>query len=371
MSNSKQNIISELKSKITQFKSKFKSNKITDEKKENEEKLILNFLYKKNNDNIIKENNETNIKENINNNTLNKPIKTNKIERANSTDFSSYNYPKKFVSFDADKILNPTKKLSHSKTNINNLDLFDSNKNKNNNKNKAFINLDLNQKKIYPKTDRKKVLYNRFNTDFFTNYEENFSEPNIDSYKKTKTDKNYFNFNYPSKDNTLFFTRNKSKGERFNTKPEIRTDVSKYNLNFMIDNKKTKEKNIVKLFDKNNDIDIYSMNIKNILYNNKRKNNYNSINNLNNKYLKPSFTTYNYNCISNFNNRNPSKNLFNGFEDNKNNNNNLNMDDIHKIKYMIQNLSNEEIRNMPNSVFKEMKDLYELIYKKFLKNSCI
>ena len=34
----------------------------------------------------------------------------------NSTDFSSYNYPKKFVSFDADKILNPTKKLSHSKT---------------------------------------------------------------------------------------------------------------------------------------------------------------------------------------------------------------------------------------------------------------
>ena len=75
--------------------------------------------------------------------------------------------------------------------------------------------------------------------------------------------------------------------------------------------------------------------------------------------------------MNNFNKRNIRKNILNEFEDNKTNNINLNMDDIHKIKYMIQNLSNEEINNMPISVFKEMKELYEIIYKKFLKNNCI
>ena len=375
MSNSKQKIISELKSKITQFKSKFKSHKTTDEEKTNDEKLILNFLYKNNTNISQKENSEISQKENNNNNsTLNKSIKTNKIERTNSSGFSSFNYQNKFISFDVDKMLNQTKKHSYSKPNINNIDLFDLNNSKDNNKNKTFINLDLNPKKVYSKTDRNKVLYNQFKTEYLSTYEQNYSEPNIGSYKKIKNENNFFNFNNSTKDNTLLFTRNKIQGERFSAKPEIRTDVSKYNLNFLAVNKNNKRKNFEQFFDKNHNIDNYSMNIKNILYNNKRKNSHNLSNNLNNKYLKSSYTTYNYNnynCLNNFNKRNIRKNILNEFEDNKNNNINLNMDDIHKIKYMIQNLSNEEINNMPISVFKEMKELYEVIYKKFLKNNCI
>ena len=33
--------------------------------------------------------------------------------------------------------------------------------------------------------------------------------------------------------------------------------------------------------------------------------------------------------------------------------------------------SNREINNLPISIFKEMKELYDLIYMKFLKDNCI
>ena len=58
-------------------------------------------------------------------------------------------------------------------------------------------------------------------------------------------------------------------------------------------------------------------------------------------------------------------------KNNKSTNYKINLDDIHKIKYTIQNLSNREINNLPISIFKEMKELYDLIYIKFLKDNCI
>ena len=64
---------------------------------------------------------------------------------------------------------------------------------------------------------------------------------------------------------------------------------------------------------------------------------------------------------NNYNKATVRKNIFNELENNKSYNTNLNMDEINKVKYMIQHLSSEEINNMPISVFKEMKDLYDLI----------
>ena len=116
----------------------------------------------------------------------------------------------------------------------------------------------------------------------------------------------------------------------------------------------------------------YTANIKNILYNNTRKTNFNIINGINNnKYLTSSHTTYNYNGYNNFNKENVRKNYFSEIENDKRNSYDLNMNDIHKVKYMIQNLSSDQINNLPISVFREMKDLYDLIYRKFLKNNFI
>ena len=223
---------------------------------------------------------------------------------------------------------------------------------------------------MFSKTDRNKDFYNGFNNQFINKYEQIYSEPNIDSYKEINGQNNYFNYNYLS--NKKLISLSKNKRERYSAKPEIRTEMSKYNLNFMIENKNSNRKNNNKLFENNKDN--YSMNIKKILYTSTRKNNYKLINGLNNKYLKSSYTTYNYNsynCYNNFNKGIMRKNLFDEIENNKNNNSNLNMNDIHKVKIMIHNLSDEEIKNMPISVFKEMRDLYDLIFRKFLKYSCI
>ena len=395
MSNTKQKIISELKSKLTQFKSQLKSHKSKDEqdeKKENEE-IILKLPSNKNN--IEKNNN----KENIDNNTIiNKQIKPSKIERANSTCFS-FGSTKKFLDFDFDKMLNENKRHSNSKSNINidELNIMT--------KNKTFINLDLNTKKIFSKTDRQKDMFNlnninnlnHINDDYINNrnkYEQNYSEPNVDNYKTIRNHNNNIRlqnkiFNFSIND-LIPLPKTKNEKERFSAKPEIRTDVSRYNLNFMTNNnynlnnnnKNTNRKSSAKLFtnsniykkDNNNN---YSMNIKNILNNNTRNTNINSFNGLNNKYLISSHTTYNYNSYNRFNGYNDynkinkRKNFLTEFENNKSNNQNLNMKDIHKVKYMIQNLSTDEINNMPISVFKEMKDLYDLIYRKFLKNNLI
>jgi len=86
---------------------------------------------------------------------------------------------------------------------------------------------------------------------------------NINKYEANHTEPNTYNYNYntlKSKNNNLFqnkfFSKNnitpltkiQNERERFSVKPEIRTDASRYNLNFM---KNSKEN--------------YSMNINNIL----------------------------------------------------------------------------------------------------------
>ena len=374
MSNTKQKILSELRTKLTQFKSKIKSNKSIDEEKVDDDMFLKIPLNNKINSN----------KENINDNNIiiPKPTQTSKMERVNSTGISSHNQTKKLIDFDVDKFLNQSKKHSISNNNIN----LDEYNNKDSiNKNKTFINLNLTSKTLLSKTDRNKYNFNLFKNDYLNKYDQNYTEPNNGSLRKIKSQNNYFNFNYSTNDNIIIplTTKNKNERERFSAKPEIRTDISKYNLNFMMNNKNTNRKNSAKLLSNNYNTsnDSYSMNIKNILYSNNntntRKTNFNLLNGFNNKYLKPSNAAYNYNfnCYNNYNKGNLRRNFFNEFENNKINNVNLsinvNMEEIRKVKYMIQNLSSEEINSMPMSVFKEMKDLYDLIYRKFLKNNCI
>ena len=380
MSNSKQKIISELKSKISQFKSKLKSPKPKDDQDEQktEEELILKLPLNK----ISKEINSN--KENINNNNiiLNRQIKPSKIGRANSTCATSFNINKKYLDFDFDKLLNKTKTNSNSKTNIHIDEL-----NNVNNKNKTFINLNLTTKKIISKTDRQKELFNSFNNEYTNKYEANNTEPNIYNYNsiKPKNNNSLFRNKYLLKEDMIPLSKIQIQNdrERLSAKPEIRTDASRYNLNFMMTNynKNKNRKNSAKLFYNNslNKIENskdnnYSMKINNILKSDSRKNNFNSLFDLNNKYLTSSKTIYNYNtynAFNNFNKRNRRKNYFEEFENNKSTNYKINLDDIHKIKYTIQNLSNREINNLPISIFKEMKELYDLIYMKFLKDNCI
>ena len=373
MSNSKQKIISELKSKITQFKSKLKSHKSTNDQDEpkTQEELILKLPINKISKDFI------NNKENKTNNIVkNNQIKPCKIERANSTFTSSFNITKKYLDFDFDKLLNKTKTNSNSKTNIyidglNNI-----------NKNKTFINLNLNTKKIISQTDRQKELFNNFNNEYINKYEANYTEPSVYNYNTIKSKNNNFIFHnkFYSKNYVLPLSRTQNERERLSAKPEIRTDVSRYNLNFMMNNynKSKNRKNIAKLFYSNslnkieNNKENYSKNINTILKNDIRKNNFDALNGLNNKYLTSSNTIYNYNtynAFNNFNKGNKRKNFFSEVENNNSTNCDINLNDIHRIKYMIQNLSSQQINNLPISVFKEMKELYDLIYMKFLKNN--
>ena len=376
MSNSKQKILSELKSKITQFKSKLKSHKSKDEQNEEkpEEELVLKLPINK----ISKDIN--NNKENINNNIItNNHIKTFKNERANSTYASSFNISKKYLDFDFDKLLSKTKTNSNSKTNINIDELNHLNKNK------TFINLNLTTKKLISKTDRQKELFNCFNNECSNKQETNINtEPNMYNYNtiKIKNNNSLFKSKYLLKSDMMPLSKIQNERERLSAKPEIRTDASRYNLNFMMNNynKNKNRKNSAKLFYNNSlnriedSKENYSMKINNILKSDTRKNNFNSLFDLNNKYLTSSKTIYNYNtynAYNNFNKRNGRKNYFDEFENNKSANYNINLDDIHRIKYKIQNLSNREINNLPISIFKEMKELYDLIYMKFLKDNCI
>ena len=377
MSNSKQKIISELKSKISQFKSKLKSPnpKNDQDEQKTEEELILKLPLNK----ISKETNSK--KENINNNNiiLNRQIKPLKIERANSTCATSFNINKKYLDFDFDKLLSKTK--TNSKTNICLDELNHSNKNK------TFINLNLNTKTITERTNRQKELFKSINNNEYLNkYEANHTEPNAYNFNyntlKSKNN-NLFQNNFFSKNNITPLTKIQNERERLSAKPEIRTNVSRYNLNFMMNdyNKNKSRKNSAKLFYNNsinkieNSKENYSMNINNILNGNTRKNNFNVLNDISNKYLTSSNTVYNfnsYNAYNSFNKGNKRKNYIFEFENNNNSINfNINMNDIHRIKYMIQNLSSNEINNLPISVFKEMKELYDLIYMKFLKNNYI
>ena len=312
MSDSKQKIISELKSKITQFKSKLKSHKSQDvqDKQEIEEELVLKLPINKVNKDINNDN-----KENIyinNNIKANNQIKTSKNERANSTYASSFNITKKYLDFDFDKLLSKTKTNSNSKTNIHIDEL-----NNINNKNKTFINLNLTTKKIISKTDRQKELFNSFNNEYTNKYEANNTEPNIYNYNsiKPKNNNSLFRNKYLLKEDMIPLSKIQIQNdrERLSAKPEIRTDASRYNLNFMMTNynKNKNRKNSAKLFYNNslNKIENskdnnYSMKINNILKSDSRKNNFNSLFELNNKYLTSSKTIYNYNTYNAFNNIN-------------------------------------------------------------------
>ena len=245
----------------------------------------------------------------------------------------------------------------------------------------------MNTKTITERTNRQKELFNSFNNNEYLNkYEANHTEPNAYNFNyntlKSKNN-NLFQNNFFSKNNITPLTKIQNERERLSAKPEIRTNVSRYNLNFMMNdyNKNKSRKNSAKLFYNNsinkieNSKENYSMNINNILNGNTRKNNFNVLNDINNKYLTSSNTVYNfnsYNAYNSFNKGNKRKNYIFEFENNNNSiNSNINVNDIHRIKYMIQNLSSNEINNLPISVFKEMKELYDLIYMKFLKNNYI
>ena len=69
--------------------------------------------------------------------------------------------------------------------------------------------------------------------------------------------------------------------------------------------------------------------------------------------------------LSNFNFNYSNKNNLNLYD----NNINSIYKDILQLKYNIQNLSNEDINNFPISVYKEIKELYNLLYIKFFKNN--
>ena len=411
MSISKQKIISELKEKITEFKSKFKSGKSNEDNKENDllefplNQDTLNNYYKLSK-NIFNKNDDN--KDNKNDNIINQ-IKAEKIksemnilnntnyakkERANSTSISSFGLKKKYLDFDIDKIIKKSKKpnlineydasqhnlLIMKNKSSNNLDFNNIYPNKNSNQ-KNFININICSKKTYPNTDRKKELFpshSNYNlnycpiTDNNFKYEPNHSEPNISNnninnlYKYNFTYKtNRYQNKFVDFENEL--KSNKKERQRYSAKPEIRADVSKYDLKFMNNNfTKSNTKynynnnsinNILNTnnFNKYNGKNNYTKNIRAILNTGKKSNSYYSMNGLNDKYL------------TNYYKHNQRKKFIKNFENEKSYNFDLN--EIHKVKYMIQNLSNNDINNMPIVVFREMKDLYDLINKKFFMNN--
>ena len=69
--------------------------------------------------------------------------------------------------------------------------------------------------------------------------------------------------------------------------------------------------------------------------------------------------------LSNFNYFNHNTNSLNSYDKI----NNSIYKEISQLKYSIQNLSNEDINNLPFSVYKEIKELYNLLYIKFFKNN--
>ena len=303
-----------------------------------------------------------------------------KKPKNDKTDFNFINSPSKpeniknkiFVNFD-DLRNNQYKKKSDS------IDYTKSLSNKN------FIKLNLSSKKSFPSnmsnTDRNYRLKNNHLDSY---YEENLSEPNIINKSKNT---NYYKLKSKLSDFmteiNLYNKKNKniSKNIFSLTKPAIKNEKYKYNLNFINDNNKD--------------------NLMNNKYgNNLYKNNYNINNflnyNLNNGEEKRNTVNRNYSkplCYaSNIKNnsyfgsssnilRNTNTKTLNDFDyikndkynfNNKNyenNNNNMIFNDIKNLKYFIRNLSNEDINNLPFSFYKEIQDLYNLMYIKFFKNN--
>ena len=454
MSNTKQEIISELKNKLTQFKSKYKNNNLEDNTKGDDIiNMEINMDTLKNYYKIPKENN-TNIKENLNqiinnNNEINidndnitnnnsdssKILKkydnvkynnyikdssllnknalhnnSNKdLLKLNSTSTSNFinSNNKNYLDFDIDEIIKQSKKQKKEKSDLNftkermdsnqhlksktfvNFDEININHHKkqsnllnyNNNlsSRKNFIKLNLSSKKNISNTDRNYRFINNFNTDNL--YEENLSEPNIN---KNDINNNYFKFQNKLTDfmNEIKLPNNDKNNfkNRFSlNRPIIKIDKSKYNLDFLInnDNKDNKENYYInKKNDKINkfnlkeilNYDIYNENEKVRSSSNKKNVSFYNLSKFNiNNYSTNNLMKINNKTLSKFNYYNSNLYNLNSFENDKNNN--LIYNDIRNLKYSIQNLSNEDINNLPLSVYKEIKELYNLLYIKFFKNN--
>ena len=474
-SNSKQEIISELKNKLKEFKSKFKTQNV--DKGTGEEKDIMDMeinidtlknYYKgpkqtnsniketleqlKNNNNNDIDNNDTKNKiensidnnnniesknillnkanilsnDNINfgkKNSFNSFLKSNNSNNINNITLineskencrknSSETLDKKYFDFNISNFINKKPKREISDYNIKktlepsevkikntkNYFSFDelsinSNRNKTNlikykydtsNKNN-FIKLNLTSKKTISSERNKKFMHN-YNTENFKN--NNFSEVNI--FKNDKNNNNYFKHNTKLSD---FMSEIKTKNSKkyYNksfslTNPIIKNDISNYNLNFLEKNSNNNSSSNYINIGRKTEYKFYHNNFLNDIINSNNSNNKQSFNfmserktfspnlrlnnfgntnnfnnftsNLNNQSLK---TFYNSNNISSYNNYSRT------FENAKNNN--LNYNDINRLKYSIQNLSEEDINKLPMTIYNEVKDLYYLIYIKFFKNN--
>ncbi len=468
MSNSKQEIISELKSKLKEFKSKFKtqnvdksqgkeedimdmeinfdtlknyykgSKQINSNLKETLEELKNNIDIDNNNtknkipnsiennnienkntslnkDNILSNDNINYIKKNsfnsyiktnnsntINNITLINENKENSRKNSAETldkkyfDFNINNFinkkPKKEISeYNIKKTLEPTEvKIKNTKNyfsfdelSINpnrtktNLITFDTN-NKNN-----FIKLNLTSKKTIS-SDRNKKFMNNCNSENFKN--DNFSEVNI--FKNDKNNNNYFKQNTKLSD---FMSEIKTKNSKkyykcFSlTNPIIKNDISNYNLNFLEKNNNNNINNHYINIGRKTQYKFYHNNFLNDIINsnnsnnkqsfnfvserrtfspNSRLNNFGNTNNFNN--FTSNLSNQSFKTLYNINSINSNYNYSRTFENVKNNN--LNYNDISRLKNSIQNLSEEDINKLPMTIYNEIKDLYYLIHIKFFKN---
>ena len=230
-----------------------------------------------------------------------------------------------------------------------------------------------------PHTDRN----NNYTNKEKNYYEENFSEPNIII---NNTNHNYFQLQSKLSDfmNEIKLSNKNYKNSLTKPKPSIKNDKYKYNLNFLNDTSNNKEnyfsnKKSVNKYHRNN------FNLKDLLSekshnNNDRRERFSSNNRKIISLYKNSKLDFhknlgnsNNNLMINLNNKTLSN--FNFNYSNKNNlnlyDNNINSiyKDILQLKYNIQNLSNEDINNFPISVYKEIKELYNLLYIKFFKNN--
>jgi len=356
-----------------------------------------------------------NINKDINNIKYNDYIRENgnkEIIKQNSNSKSSSNIiqNKNYLDFDIDKIINQNKKPKKEKSEYNfinpptelnttkyksfvNLDELKIGQNKKqsdlmnynrNLSNKNFIKLNLSLKKgtnISNKsnTDRNYRIINSYNTDNL--YEQNFSEPN-----KIKNNKNNNKLKTKLSDfmNEIKLSNDKKMSNIRHSliKPAIKEDNSKYNLNFLSNNCNNEENYSKKSYNKiyQNNFNLKDIFNNNIILNNKNEQiRYSSHSKNMSSYQKSSIINNNFeknNIVSNLNNKsslsnfnynyNYNKNSFNDYE---NKNNYLILNDIHNLKYTLQNLSNEDINNIPFSIYKEIEELYYLINLKFFKNN--
>jgi hypothetical protein len=480
MANSKQEIISELKNKLNEFKSKIKkssNNNIENSPKEGEDIInmeismntLKNFYKSQKDKNIDAVNSKENIQQIINNNddNNNDKILDDNIYKKQFDNIKYNNYIKD-SSILNDNIANNNNKKEKLKPNISSInnitnknyldfdldEIIKKSKKKKSNllnekpeakhclktlKSKTFVNFDelninqsrkesnllnytknisiipnkekfikLNTNKNLSNTDRNHRFINVFNP---TDYEENFSEPNIYNNINNNNNNNSNAFKIQNKlsdfmneiqlgnnNNYNYIKKNNYKKGFSLNKPKINNDRFKYDIDNLLysDNKdnfyneKTNDKtdyfNIKDLFkyDKINDDKTktrYSSNRKNSSYHNMPKFNINYNNNNNSSFSTNNLMLQNNNkkTLVKFNYYNSNINYLNTFDNNNNNNcanynnyvnnNNSLCNEIHHINSIIRNLTTQEINNLPLSTYKEIKELYNLLYIKFFNDN--